>query len=544
MTRISDLNRNQDLTDADVIPIGTVEGSTRGITAADSAKYFSAKTEEGIVPLIDAATQAAADANQAAVKADASADSASESAAAAAGVVDVLRDEMAEEKGSSLIGGLPFYSAFGDLSLSSDNTEGINEYLNWGRTTGKTVELPAGNFPVSGELELGGVKIIGRSVGYRNSDGTVFVGSGQDAMLKQSSSSFPYYAATSMSSIRVENVVCGLDFGYLTRALFEDVHIESTGTSIRFGRASSSGPLFNKMVRCTAESIGGTALYLNGATWCNNNEFELCFFESKQSGLNPTVVIDAAGGLGAIGNIFPGTEIASEGFGLRLKNARATDLSAAWFECMGPGIWLNGTSYGTKLDGAIFGRQRAVNDTGIPWAIYHEAGNATLTISKPYISLTNPSEQDGCGFIGYAGSSPIAGLVVDVVSDPHIENVGGVSYTRYKDGLFSKMTRINHGDLIVRSDSSPSIALQYEDGTKKMEIYSNSSNGASDFGVVLKVNDVARAQFATDNKILLPGQKLGLMAEANTNQPGAKTHRIQALDESGAFLGYIAVYAS
>ncbi len=455
-----------------------------------------------------------------------------------------LRADLAKPSGPKLIGGLPFDSLYGDLSTSSDNTAAINERLNWSRTTGKTVEFPAGRFPVSGSLELGGVKARGRSVGYRNSDGTVLVGSGQAAMFKQSQATFPYYAATSLESLKIENVVCGLDFGYLTRALFEDIHIDSTGTSIRFGDATQAGPLFNVMRRCSALSDGGSALYINGATWCNDNIFELCFFESKNNGLSPAVVIDTAGGLGAIGNLFPGTEIASEGYGVRLKNARATDFSATWFECMGPAIWLNGTSYGTIIAGAVFGRQRASNITGIPWAIYHESGNATLAINKPYISLTNPADQDGCGLIGYAGTSPAAGLVVDVVSDPHTENTGGVAYTRYKDGLFSKVTKILHGDQIIQSDSSPSLALQYEDGTKKFEVYSNSSKGGADVGVVMKVNDVARLQFTTDNKVLLPGQKLGLVGEANTSAPGTKTHRIQVLSETGAFLGYLAVYSS
>ena len=476
-------------------------------------------------------------------RAETAADRADVSAEQVADAV-ALRIELAEENGSGLIGGLPFDSMYGDLSTSSDNTAAINEHLNWGRTTGKTVELPAGRFPVAGELELGGVKVRGRSVGYQNSDGTVLVGSGQDAMFKQSSSDFPYYSATSMESIRMESVVCGLDFGYLTRAIFDDVHIKSTGTSIRFGRAGNAGPLFNTMRRCTAESDGGTALYMNGATWCNNNTFDLCFFESKNNGLSPAVVIETAGGIGAIGNIFPGTEIASEGYGVQLKNARATDLSSAWLECMGPAIWLNGTSYGTIVAGTIFGRQRAANITGIPWAIYHESGNATLAIDKPYIQVTSHADQNGCGFIGYAGSSPVAGLVVDVVSDPHTENINGVSYTRYQDGLFSKVTKVVHGDQIIQSNLTPSLALQYEDGTKKFEVYSNSSKGGEDFGVVMKVNDLARLQFTSNNKVLLPGQKLGLAGEANTNAPGAKTHRIQVLSETGDFLGYLAVYAT
>lgn len=104
MTRISDLNRSQDLTDGDVFPVGTTDGSTRGITAIDAAKYFSAKTEEDIAPLIDAATQAAAEATQAAINADASADSASASAASAAGAVVAFSDELAMPDGYALVG--------------------------------------------------------------------------------------------------------------------------------------------------------------------------------------------------------------------------------------------------------------------------------------------------------------------------------------------------------------------------------------------------------------------------------------------------------
>lgn len=132
-----------------------------------------------------------------------------------------------------------------------------------------------------------------------------------------------------------------------------------------------------------------------------------------------------------------------------------------------------------------------------------------------------------------------------MTSDPHTENVGGVSYTRYQNGLFSKISKVIHGDQMIQSDDSPSLSLQYEDGTKKVEIYSNSIKGGSDFGGVLKVNNITRMQFTADGtKILMPGQKIGLPAEANTSAPGAKTHRIQVLSETGAFLGYLAVYSS
>lgn len=445
----------------------------------------------------------------------------------------------------TLAGQLPIDSMYGDLSTTNDNTAAINERLNWSRTTGKTVELPAGRFPVAGELELGGVKVRGRSIGYRNTDGTVLVGNGANTMFNQSTGLWPYFAATKLESLRIENVICGLEFGYLMRAEFEDVHIDSTGTSIRFGRATNAGPQWNIMRRCTALSTGGSALYLNGADWCNNNTFELCFFESKQNGLNPAVVIDAAGGYGSIGNLFIGTEIASEGYGLQLKNARATGLIGAYLECHGPAILLKGTSYGTKVSGGVFAAQRNNNSTGITWAIYHESGNANIEIDKPYIVVSKPLEQDGCGFIGYNGTSPSSALVVDVTSDPITENIGPVAYTRYQDGLFSKMLKITHGDQVIQSDNMPSLSLQYEDGTKKIELYSNSIKGSSDFGGVLKVNDLARMSFTADgSKILLPGQKLGLPAEANTNAPGAKTHRIQVLNEAGAFLGYLAVYSS
>ncbi|MCU6511732.1 phage head-binding domain-containing protein [Escherichia coli] len=457
---------------------------------------------------------------------------------------DQLRRELAGDNGSNLVGGLPFDSMYGDLSTTEDNTMSINERLNWSRKTGKTVELPAGRFKVSGELELGGVKLRGRSIGFRNSDGTVLVGVGQDRLFNQSESTFPYFASTKLESLRIENVICGIEFGYLNRAEFEDIHIKCTGTGVRFGRAGNAGPQWNIMRRCTVESIGGSAIYMNGAEWCNNNTFELCFFESKENADIPAVVIDCAGGFGAIDNIFIGTEIASEGYGVRLKNAKATHFFGAYLECYGPSIWLNGTSLGTKVAGGVFARQRNNNATGINWAIYHESGNASIEIDKPYVVVSSPISQNGCGFIGYKGESPASGLVVDITSDPHTENIGGVAYTRYKDGLFSKTTKIVHGDQIIQSDSSPSLSLQYEDGTKKVEIYSNSLKDGEDFGATLKVNDISRMQFTADGKkILLPGQTLGVKAEENTDTSGIKTHRVQLLNESGSHLGYIHVFS-
>ncbi|MFO9944848.1 phage head-binding domain-containing protein [Escherichia sp. WS2442] len=457
---------------------------------------------------------------------------------------DQLRRELAGDNGSNLVGGLPFDSMYGDLSTTEDNTMSINERLNWSRKTGKTVELPAGRFKVSGELELGGVKLRGRSIGFRNSDGTVLVGVGQDRLFNQSESTFPYFASTKLESLRIENVICGIEFGYLNRAEFEDIHIKCTGTGVRFGRAGNAGPQWNIMRRCTVESIGGSAIYMNGAEWCNNNTFELCFFESKENADIPAVVIDCAGGFGAIDNIFIGTEIASEGYGVRLKNAKATHFFGAYLECYGPSIWLNGTSLGTKVAGGVFARQRNNNATGINWAIYHESGNASIEIDKPYVVVSSPISQNGCGFIGYKGESPASGLVVDITSDPHTENIGGVAYTRYKDGLFSKTTKIVHGDQIIQSNSSPSLSLQHEDGTKKVEIYSNSLKDGEDFGATLKVNDISRMQFTADGKkILLPGQTLGVKAEENTDTSGIKTHRVQLLNESGSHLGYIHVFS-
>lgn len=88
MTRISDLNRVQDLTDGDVFPIGTEDGLTRGVTAKDAAKYFTSE----IGPIVDEAKQAALDAQQ-------SAEAAAESAAAADGAVDVLREDIKQFSG-------------------------------------------------------------------------------------------------------------------------------------------------------------------------------------------------------------------------------------------------------------------------------------------------------------------------------------------------------------------------------------------------------------------------------------------------------------
>lgn len=93
MTRISDLNRNQDLTDGDVFPIGTGGGSTRGVTAKDAAKYFTSEID----PIVDEAKQAALDAQQ-------SAEAAAESAASSDALV--LRQDLAAIGGAGLVGGI------------------------------------------------------------------------------------------------------------------------------------------------------------------------------------------------------------------------------------------------------------------------------------------------------------------------------------------------------------------------------------------------------------------------------------------------------
>lgn len=93
MTRISDLNRVQDLTDGDVFPIGTGGGSTRGVTAKDAAKYFTSE----IGPIVDEAKQAALDAQQ-------SAEAAAESAASSDALV--LRQDLAAIGGAGLVGGI------------------------------------------------------------------------------------------------------------------------------------------------------------------------------------------------------------------------------------------------------------------------------------------------------------------------------------------------------------------------------------------------------------------------------------------------------
>lgn len=175
MTRISDLNRNQDLTDGDVFPIGTTDGSTRGITANDAAKYFSAKTEEDIAPLIDAATQAAAEATQAAINADASADSASASASSAAGAVDVLRDDLAASGGAGLVGGLPVFVtatkyAGGATTSSTSNDAAIISAINDAIATGNYVYWPS-TYEVQGSIaNFHSVKHFGPGAIKRGSD--------------------------------------------------------------------------------------------------------------------------------------------------------------------------------------------------------------------------------------------------------------------------------------------------------------------------------------------------------------------------------------
>ncbi|MGL4756206.1 MAG: hypothetical protein ACRCXB_27965 [Aeromonadaceae bacterium] len=101
MTRISDLNLVQDLTDSDVFPIGTPDGTTRGVTASDAAKYFTAEIE----PIVDEAKQAADEAR-------ASAEAAAESAASSDALV--LRQDLAKPSGSDLV----YWSHLNELSVS------------------------------------------------------------------------------------------------------------------------------------------------------------------------------------------------------------------------------------------------------------------------------------------------------------------------------------------------------------------------------------------------------------------------------------------
>lgn len=131
MTRISDLNRNQDLTDGDAFPIGTEDGSTRAISAIDAAKYFSAKTEEGIAPLIDEATQAAS-------SAQASASSASASAASAAGAVDAFKGELSAPGGAGLVGACNSIAQLRQVEpLSNGQRIDVSSYYNdWATVLG------------------------------------------------------------------------------------------------------------------------------------------------------------------------------------------------------------------------------------------------------------------------------------------------------------------------------------------------------------------------------------------------------------------------
>lgn len=374
MTRISDLNRNQDLTDGDVLPIGAANGSTRGIAAVDAAKYFSAKTEEDIAPLIDEATQAASEATTSASAASAAAQEALQAAQDAESLAESvvqLRADLLSDSGSQLMvyaapgGGIgrtvdtrlaealyaADYGAKGDGV--TDDTLALILLFTAAKTRGVPARLHAGTFKVSSTLPINGVCIVGALKGYFNRQGTTIAGDGTFDIIAQTT-----YTVSDLTcyikNLRVTDGITGFNFGYMVNSIFENLFIERCTDGFRLGRSTLFGPLFNECININARDMLQHGVVIAGNVNCNNNIFRQGYWDGRVSGFYQEAIV---GGTGAVNNVFQSVEMggANSPVGAIFEGRTyATSIRDCYFEPQGTNIWFKGVTDGCSLDNNLY----------------------------------------------------------------------------------------------------------------------------------------------------------------------------------------------
>lgn len=282
----------------------------------------------------------------------------------------------------------PQFNIFPD---SGDVSEQCNRFHVFLRTNVRKGFYLHGNHQIDSPVDISGVDIQGGLKGFANSNGTVFVCSGNDGLVQLStgSSSIVY----SINHFQVTGAQTALKMSYATYCKIGNFGVRNSVNGIECGDPNILGTLWNVFERCDVR-VSGTALSILGDTFSNANEFRSCYFRGDER-----AAYADAGGIGAVANAFYNVEFAGPALGLVLGRNKSTMLNNCYFESNGPSIKIEQFTLDLELDGCVYALMRNDNPTGVNSFIWHQAGAARIKIDGGYVELASGAERNNLSLI-------------------------------------------------------------------------------------------------------------------------------------------------
>jgi hypothetical protein len=418
-----------------------------------------------------------------------------------------------------------------------DNTAKLNAVMDEARATSREVFIPAGEWYVSGEVNISGVTIRGVVHGYQNQNGTILQGDGDNLIFNQQDVAPLDRVRCGVHGIRFENCATALRVSYSVYSHFTDIWaMDTTDDAIICGDVSIIGPLWNMFDRVTGISADGYGLRLAGLNWCNSNVFDTCFFKGTTGAVN----VLSASGFGSLDNKFHNTEIVSAvGPGIVFNGTnRSTTLEKCFIEPHGPAIVVNNPTADLQLIGNVYGSVRN-NIVGYgPNFIDHKASTLSVRILGGWITTNAIPEQVDLRFIG---SANVAGLVLEYLAEPSLVGIASTGFKLHDESVISAAQRVHRGDVLVKTYNQPKIELSYADGSKLFTIKRNGTQGGSDFGVTF-TNDGTLAMTIASNGMVIHNGHFGTAKATAAATPGALAYKLPVYDASQAQIGFIQIY--
>ena len=238
-----------------------------------------------------------------------------------------------------------------------DDTDSIQDALNYAEETGYTVFFPPGTYLISDTLLINGVSIKG-------SKGNIFT-DGVGSIIKCKNQNFTALKQGSVlgrniqfdiSNIIVENANIGFELNYVINSKFDNLYAKDCNTGYKLGDSQSVGSMFNIFNNLYSRrcEIGIESV---SKDYFNNNIFNNGFIQGNKYALK----IEVSGGYGAVNNTFNNVEFRSPlGRGVLLNRSSNTIFNSCYFETGGNAIRV-GIGSSITLNDPVFGLFKALN---------------------------------------------------------------------------------------------------------------------------------------------------------------------------------------
>lgn len=296
---------------------------------------------------------------------------------------------------------------FGAVGNGSDETQYIQNAIDMGKLTGKTVLFEARTYVVSQTLKVNGVSLEGQLAGYFNRQGTTIKGDGTFDVIAQTA----YGAADithSVRNIRVTHAQTGFNFAYVVNSKYENLFVEDSVDGFRLGRAGLFGPLFNDVLNVNTRKMTRYGVVLGGNVNCNNNNFVQGFYDGKVAGLVQETILN---GTGAVNNTFHMIELGGSGSDVgAIFNGyqRSLTISDCYFEPQGANVVFEGIAEGCVLRDNLYAGHFKFAD-----------GHTGLVVSK---RISNINIDGGLIYHANAANKNFTFLQADYAETPRHRN--------------------------------------------------------------------------------------------------------------------------